>query len=174
MIFNLTILWFLILCFIIFQSYAFGPVLENNMQILPPLPSKSGQFFLSQNMHNVLNRMQKQFSDFFCRIFLFKKVLCFLNWFRDGNQWYPITSWPGGFNPKPSGAWGRSVMGAERHGGGASWGRSVIGAERHGGGAPAGCLVGEAPTNWGVLGGRISEIIFIILVLEQKYFFTRD
>ena len=33
---------------------------------------------------------------------------CFRTWFRNANQWYPITSWPGGFNPKASGAWGRS------------------------------------------------------------------
>ena len=28
-------------------------------------------------------------------------------WIRDTNQWYPITNWLGGFNPKASGAWGR-------------------------------------------------------------------
>ena len=27
-------------------------------------------------------------------------------WFRNANQWYPITSWLEGFNPKVSGAWG--------------------------------------------------------------------
>ena len=31
----------------------------------------------------------------------------FRTWFRNANQWYPITSWLGGFNPKASGAWGR-------------------------------------------------------------------
>ena len=44
--------------------YIIGPVPVNDIQT-PPSPLKSGRFILSQKMHAVLERIQKQFSIFF-------------------------------------------------------------------------------------------------------------
>ena len=64
----------------------------------------------------------------------------------NANQWYLITSWLGEFNPKLSGAWGRSPR----------WGCGEQTLQKPGG-----------------LGGRSLSNTLYFIILEQKAFFVR-
>ena len=63
-------------------------------------------------MRNVLKRMKKIIYFFVQQNFHFKFLgLSILRtWYRNANQWYPITSWLWRLNPKASEAWGRSPL----------------------------------------------------------------
>ena len=87
------------------------PVLESTCRP-PPLHLKVTKKKLGSKIRNVLKRVKK--NPFFLisssnKIFISSLILTYLQtWFRNANQWYSITNWLGGFNPKASGTCGPS------------------------------------------------------------------
>ena len=70
-----------------------------------------------QKMRNVLKLIYVQLCDFlvfeiwsvlFSKFVLKWDLDALWTWLRNANQWYPITSWLGGFNPKAVVAWEQS------------------------------------------------------------------
>ena len=97
--------------FCLFESKILSKLIKNGMNIC-----------LSQKMRNVLKPLKNNFLILPIFIYLRNDWFCTQNtlkigterflqtWFRNANQWYPITNWLGGFKPKASGTSGRSAI----------------------------------------------------------------
>ena len=117
---NVSKSWFIY----IFQKYAFFRALSSLTtwgSNPPPCPHLKKMWVPKDAQCSETNFWVP--ASFFLRISVFKIWFIFYStsfvvnwelkrflrtWFRYANQWYPITSWLGGFNPKASGACGWS------------------------------------------------------------------